>query len=82
MGVRALKWNTDLANGDQAGVHLFPGYWITKLYPAGADDPVFGPASLRMRWNKVYLVFAVGSLANGTSDSIVEPLEAPQAPEM
>jgi hypothetical protein len=67
------KWITDLANGQKAEVDLYRGYWNTTLYPAGADDPVFGPVTLTVQRDMVYLVFAIGSLANGTFDLFVEP---------
>jgi hypothetical protein len=69
------KWIEGLANGQNAGVDIYRGYWNATLYPAGAEDPVFGPVTLGVSPDTVYLVFAVGSLANGTFDLFVEPFE-------
>jgi hypothetical protein len=70
------KWIEGLANGQQADVDLYRGYWEATLYPAGSYDAVFGPVTLGIQRDTVYLVFAVGSLANGTFDLIVEPFAA------
>lgn len=70
------KWLENVVNGQKGEVDLYPGFWNAKIYLAGSDDPVFGPATLRVRRNTVYFVFAVGSLANETFGLIVEPLEA------
>jgi hypothetical protein len=69
------KWLTDVANGAQADVDLYRGYWNATIFPAGADDAVFGPATLNVQRDTVYFVFAVGSLGSGTFDLIVEAID-------
>lgn len=60
------KMLSDVANGMQGAVDLMPGRWSGTIAPAGSPDPVFGPVSMNLKPFTAYLVYAVGSLQNGT----------------
>ncbi len=57
---------TDVENGDSAAAGLRAGAYEVTIAPAGSPTPVFGPVNLRLRPFVAYLVFAVGSLSDGS----------------
>lgn len=66
----------DLANGEQGNVFAFDGNFDVNIFPAGSDQAVFGPVNVPFEGSTVYLVFAVGSLANETFTLLTESFEA------
>jgi len=69
---------TEVANGDSAAAGLRAGRYDVSIAPAGVPTPVFGPAPLRVRPFMAYVVFAIGSLSDGsftlaTGQSWVQP---------
>ncbi len=65
-GNRTALELTDVENGDSAAAGLRPGSYEVAIAPAGDPTPVFGPVNLRLRPFVAYLVFAIGSLADGS----------------
>ncbi len=62
-------WNRflrNVGNGEAGSIPLFAGSWDASIRPAGSRDTVFGPATLPLQGDTVYLVYAVGSLSNET----------------
>ncbi len=66
----------NVSNGEAASTVLFRGSWDASILPAGSRHPVFGPATLDLEGNTVYLVYAVGSLSSGSFTLLVQPTEA------
>ncbi len=62
----------DFVNGQQVAAELRAGRWKLSIAPAGAADPVFGPVKLKLKPFTAYLVYAVGSLENGTFTLLIE----------
>jgi hypothetical protein len=65
-GDRTALELTDVENGDSAAAGFRPGAYEVSIAPAGDPTPVFGPVSLRLRPFVAYLVFAIGSLGDGS----------------
>lgn len=65
-GDRTALELTDVENGDSAAAGLRPGSYEVAIAPAGDPTPVFGPVDLRLRPFVAYLVFAIGSLTDGS----------------
>ncbi len=63
----------DLMNGESATTEVVAGNWNVTLFPAGGENPVFGPVALALEESTAYLVYAVGSLANETFTLLVAP---------
>lgn len=68
---RAAGAIQDLVNGSQSAADVRSGRYDAFIAPAGAADPVFGPAKLRPRAGVATFVYAYGSLADGTFDLLV-----------
>jgi hypothetical protein len=62
----------DFRNGEQAVVPAWAGAWLATLYPTGTDIVAAGPVDLRLQKKAAYLIFAVGSLQQGTFTFLVE----------
>lgn len=56
----------DFVNGDQAEAVVRPGRWNVSIGPAGTPVVVFGPAAVRFKPFRGYLVWAVGSVESGS----------------
>jgi hypothetical protein len=56
----------DFAPGAQAAVELRPGNWSATIFPAGIDEAVLGPATLKLRPYRAYFIYAVGSVEADT----------------
>lgn len=73
-------WNVaaieDLANGEEAAAELRRGRYRATIFPAGSDDAVFGPVSLRLNASKVQIVYAIGSLEGESFGLLVQELQA------
>jgi hypothetical protein len=54
------------SNGDQASADVRRGRYYVDIAPAGSDQVVFGPAYVTFERKTITLVYAVGSLTNGT----------------
>lgn len=61
--VRCLKY---LSNGGEVRTTVRAGAYGLFVYPSGAPTPVVGPAPVSLPGDTVTIVYAVGSLANGT----------------
>ncbi len=55
-----------LSNPNEATYNGLPGRYVASIAPAGTDQTVFGPAPLTLKPRIVTIVYAVGSLADGT----------------
>jgi hypothetical protein len=72
-------------NGDSPSLDLAPGIYFARIFPAGEDDPVFGPAKLFLRDGCSHVVYAIGSLADETFGllkqkvAIVQPEPEPES---
>ena len=64
-GEKAKITIEDVSNGDQTAAKLYPGKWNVKIAPANTDTTVF-ETSIELKSRKIYLVYAVGSVTNGT----------------
>lgn len=51
------------------------GAWDVRIFPAGVNTSVFGPLSLNLASKKIYLVYAVGSLKNGTFTLLAKAID-------
>jgi hypothetical protein len=76
---RVFWWRFDAGalqgatNGTEASKDLYPGMIEARITPAGdAGTTVLGPAKLAIRARAVTYVYAIGSLADGTLDLLVE----------
>jgi hypothetical protein len=67
-----------LSNSEEAQADVWIGRWKATIFPTGDDTAVFGPAELKLRRNRSYSVYAVGSLENETFDLIVHPIRIPR----
>lgn len=65
----------DFANGDQVQADVRPGTWYVSLAPAGSGMTLIGPVPVELEPFTGYLVFAVGSLENGTFTFIIKPID-------
>lgn len=65
-GSRTALELTDVENGDSAAAGFRPGSYQVSISPAGSETPVFGPVDVRFRPFAAYLVFAIGSLNDGS----------------
>lgn len=63
-----------LTNGAGAGAELFARKYNFALAPSGSLTPVYGPLTLELMDDYAYFVYAVGSLADGTFELILQPL--------
>lgn len=61
-----------LANGQQAVADLTPGSYTAGLVPTGTSDIVYGPFSANLQSGRAYIVYAIGSLADGTFKTITQ----------
>ena len=62
-----------ITSGREGSTAVFPGHYEASVTPAG--DPhtvVLGPAALELRPGRAYFVYAIGSLADGTLDLLVD----------
>jgi hypothetical protein len=73
--VRTIR---DLSNPDEAQTDLWPGRLKAKIYPAGSYDSVFESPRLPFYPNESTIVYAIGSLADGTFDLLVQKIPLPR----
>lgn len=64
-----------LSNGDSRKATLADGSWLARIYPALADTPVGDAAEAPVIDGKVTVVYAVGSLANGTFSLLAQVVD-------
>ena len=65
-----------LANPDEASADLPAGTVSAEVVPAGEDEPVvIGPADLPITEGAALIVYAVGSLEDGTIQTLTETIE-------
>lgn len=61
-----------LSNGEQVVADLAPGSYTASLVPTGTSNTVFGPFSQNLQGGKAYVVYAIGSLADGTFKTLLQ----------
>ena len=66
----------NLSNPHEVSLDVRPGKYFATLAPAGSPDPVFGPANLDLGRRPVPLVYAIGSLTDGTFTLLVQTIDA------
>ncbi len=66
----------NIGNGEAKDTLLWRGSWDASISPAGSRSPVFGPVTLDLQDRTVYLVYAVGSLANDTFTVLLTATDA------
>jgi hypothetical protein len=70
---RLSRTFSGLTNGNQVAAHFFPGRTTFAIAPAGTTTAVF-EATLPLQPFTSYLLYAVGTPANGTFDVIVQTI--------
>ncbi|MDQ0730994.1 DUF4397 domain-containing protein [Arthrobacter sp. B1I2] len=65
----------DLSNPDEATLKLKAGTISASVAAAGTTDPVIGPADITVEAGKNTIVYAWGSLADGTLDVAVQVVD-------
>lgn len=73
-GQRTAAKIEDLSNGEEAQADAYAGTYRAAVFPAGAKRPVLGPANLLVKARTVNIVYAVGSLEDGSLGLIVQRL--------
>lgn len=72
---------TNLPNGDGQGLDLGAGTISASVVPAGATEPVvIGPADLTITEGSSLIVYAVGSLDDGSLTVLTESIDGLQSP--
>jgi hypothetical protein len=61
-----------LSNGQQTVANLAPGSYTAALVPTGTSTAVYGPFTQTLEAGKAYVVYAIGSLADGTFKTLVQ----------
>ena len=64
----------NLSNGRQAVASLSAGNWRARIYPAGSTSKLVGPVPVPVTADQLLIVYAVGSLSEGTFELIVQEL--------
>lgn len=64
-----------LINPNEAQVEVPEDDYYATIAPAGSDVPVFGPAELELDDETSYIVYAVGSLADGSFTLLLQTIE-------
>jgi hypothetical protein len=65
---------SDFINGEQVKAQVRPGEWQLAIAPNGSPDPVFGPVTIELQPFYTYLVYAVGSVSDGTFTLLIKPV--------
>ncbi|HSG58552.1 MAG TPA: DUF4397 domain-containing protein [Woeseiaceae bacterium] len=73
---RWVRFLRDIGNGEAASRNVFVGRWEASIRPAGSRDTVFGPVTLDLAGDTIYLVYAVGSLSTGSFTLLTATTEA------
>lgn len=63
---------TELSNGEQAKGEVPAATYLVAVAPTGETDPVFGPVPLPVNGDTTTVVYAVGSLRNGSFTVLVQ----------
>ncbi len=63
-----------LSNPAEIAADVRPGRYTATLSPAGSSTVVFGPAPLRLRPENAYIVYAIGSLNDGSFGLLVQKI--------
>ncbi len=71
----------DLANAGEAAVDVRPGRYSATIAPAGDLTPVFGPASLVLKPKVLNIVYAVGSLSDGSFRLLIQSIDLEFGPK-
>jgi hypothetical protein len=64
-----------LSNGQQTAADLPPGSYTAALVPTGTDIQVFGPLTANLEGGKAYVVYAIGSLADGSFKTLLQVID-------
>jgi hypothetical protein len=65
----------NLSNPNEVSLDVRPGKYFATLAPVGSPDPVFGPANLDLERRAVTIVYAIGSLTDGTFTLLVQTID-------
>jgi hypothetical protein len=65
----------DLSNPGQRSAVLLAGKWKGSIFHAGSNTPVFGPANLQLNPSVSTIVYAVGSLSDGTFTLLTQQIK-------
>jgi hypothetical protein len=66
----------DFENGEQSpSVEVQPGDWQVAIAPAGDATPVFGPLTVTLEPFRTYLVYAIGSIFDGSFTLALKAVE-------
>jgi hypothetical protein len=65
----------NLSNPEEAATEVTSRRYFAKIFPADSKQVVFGPATLRLRSEMVTIVYAVGSLGDGTFKLLVQTID-------
>lgn len=71
-GRRLAATLENLEPGKEAGAEVRPGLYRARIFPAGSDTPVFGPARARIQPEEATIVYAIGSLEEGSFGLLVQ----------
>ncbi len=71
-----------LSNPEEAQVEVGTGLYFASILPAGTDDVVAGPARfwLNPKFDRSYIIYAVGSLADGSFQLLVQTIDLDAIP--
>jgi hypothetical protein len=72
-----LRTIKNLSNPNEAQTEVFAGQWRAKIYPARNNHPVFSTGYLSLRPEVSYIVYAIGSLGDGSFTVLVQSIELP-----
>jgi hypothetical protein len=65
----------NLSNPNQVSADVRPGRYEASLSPAGSDQTAFGPATLKLKPGVVTIVYAVGSIVDGTFTLLTQKIQ-------
>jgi hypothetical protein len=63
-----------LANGEEASLDVPASSYNVAVSAAGSEDPVLGPADFDLAEGTSYIVYAIGSLDDGSLDLLVQTI--------
>lgn len=67
----------NLSNGEAGALTVSGNVWKVRIFGAQDGPKVVGPLKLRLDDGLVYVVYAAGTLANGTFDLLVQAIPIP-----
>jgi hypothetical protein len=67
----------NLVNPNEAQAEVFRGNYAAEIFPAGSGDAVAGPADVKLKKRTLTIVYAVGSLSDGSFTLLVQEQKLP-----